>query len=832
MTGALATLAAFLAVAAPLLALGEAARRALVPAFALDAARRLLVALAFGSAGLSLAVAVAWMAGNRLSIALPVAAILFVALAGAAVVRARNARGRAPAGESAAQGAASRRGALIAAACAASLAPLLFYADPLTPIDDSLDHVASLSRRVAEDAVFPRSDIYATSRESGPDLRKGLFHGVLALIARTTALPVLSLWNALPLLFGGWALLGVWAAARTLTRERGAPLVALVVFLLTYDGGLAGAWLTRIGHPGRAITGPFWAVWALLLDPALRVPRLLWPALGFALAAIHSYSAIQIAVTTAFFAAFVLIAGRPALRAALRPTVANVALILAGAAPYLAFRAIDSGPALDTIHTEPQGLLYWTRSLFTLNPHWMLWGWGAAGIVALPGAVILLRRARGEVNAAFFASGMLGPVATIANPFVMPVVYRAIGYLGARFTWFTPHVFLIAESLCDGWRRVRGREAGGRRVWTSFLLPVVIVATLAAGLASGLSSIPARRLLGGAHPRGFLAQRDAFAEIDRAIPAPAVIVSDPATGYAIPALTRHWTLSASPQHTSPNDPDARARLRDTRRILSPYAGRAETAGLLREYGVGYVLLNDAPAASELRYLWFAGRRCQDASRAKFDASPDLYEPILERGSLRLYRVTETAREGPITGPETAIATGPFGDAAGQTGRPAGIAGYEFLGGTVRPARLRAGETLVVQTRWLKTQEGKEGNRHLVLRLDRQGKSLLPSDSPFARLARIASDTGRGERTRARIDYVPGCGFLPPDDWPRGRALHDESELALPRSLAPGVYSARVKLVETPFYPNVSPADFFAPLGDADGFLLGEVEVLPVASAND
>jgi hypothetical protein len=66
--------------------------------------------------------------------------------------------------------------------------------------------------------------------------------------------------------------------------------------------------------------------------------------------------------------------------------------------------------------------------------------------------------------------------------------------------------------------------------------------------------------------------------------------------------------------------------------------------------------------------------------------------------------------------------------------------------------------------------------------------------------------------------------LPPNDWPVGRAIEDESEIRLPRNLAPGLYSARVKLAETPFYANVRLADFIAPSGERDGEPIGEIEV--------
>jgi hypothetical protein len=417
----------------------------------------------------------------------------------------------------------------------------------------------------------------------------------------------------------------------------------------------------------------------------------------------------------------------------------------------------------------------------------------------------------------------------------MPIAYRAIGYLAARLTWFTPHVFVLADLIAAAGERVRARAGASREAPApqtlvsrapALALALLVALVIGASVAASASTFVRIHLLGAPGTGGFRRAAASFRALDAAIREPSVIVSDPATGYAIPALTRHRPISASPQHTSPNDPDARNRLRDTRHILSPYVAPGETLALLREYGAQYVLLNDSPEPAQLRYLWHAGPRSFEAMREKFDASPELFEPIITTGGLHLYRVTDAARGGPLPDANPPARAMPLCDDCPE-GSPAGLAGFRFLGGEVGTSHTSPGGALLVRTRWLKTEDTDEGNRHLTLRVERletRDESLLPNDSPFAKLLRIVRDAWSGTRTRARINVAPGGGFLPPNDWPVGRAIEDESEIRLPRNLAPGLYSARVKLAETPFYANVRLADFIAPSGERDGEPIGEIEV--------
>jgi hypothetical protein len=520
----------------------------------------------------------------------------------------------------------------------------------------------------------------------------------------------------------------------------------------------------------------------------------------------------------------VAITGSGALRARSRDVVRGAAWIVAGALPYVAWRVATGASAADTIHTERQGLLSWGGPFFTMSPHWILWGWGGAGILALAIAFGLLRGARRSLADAFLASGMLGAANAVANPLVTPILHRAIGYLVLRFTWFAPHVLVLARVLRAAIDRLR---AGRRRALDASFVAAGLALLVAAGaMAASAHALVARARTLADPPVGFARQTEAFAAIDAAIPAPSVILSDPATGYAIPALTRHYTVSASAQHTPPGDPDARARLRDTRRALSPYVDTRETIEILRRHGAGWVLVNAARETQSLRYLVYPTRASHDASRAKLDASPELFERVAENGGLALYRLSESARSGPL--PPAGDAQRPLPerplDAAAE--QPADEPGFLFLGGSVISNRVERGGEIAIRTRWARTQDAGEENRHLLLRLHpAEGDAPTPLGSLAVRAGRLAG-LGARERSDVRIAFAPGDGFLPPNDWPLGRAIEDETRLALPRALRPGRYAVRVELVETPFYPNVTLGELLSPATPMRGFLLGEIEVTP------
>lgn len=791
--------------------LGELARRAMVPALPLDAIRKMLVALSLGQAMLAIVVAVAWAAENTLTLALVLTLTALSVCAVGAFMRRDRSRSVV----------ATRRDRLILVLLLVPLLPLLQYSDSLTAISDSLDHVGSVRKRVESNHVFPPSAFYAESRENGPDARKGLLHGELALVASATRTSPLVLWDTLPVFFGYWALLGIFATGRALFGDDTRAMVAAFLFLFTFEGGLDGAWLTRLGHPGRAIHGAYWTLWALLIDRSARPPALFLALLGFGLAAMHAFGPIQLGAAAVFLGLTALLIGTPDLRASVRPVLRGLAWTIVGAVPYLAYRLVVSTPALDSIHTEPQGLFLLGERLYTINPLWLVRSWGYTGLISIPLALLALGRARRDPAWAFMAGGMIGSLCIVANPVATPVLYGVVGYLVLRLTWFTPHIFLLSDALVGAWRTLRGRLTPGPAI--PFALSVTVLLLTGGYIAASAQSCVARGSFGPFAGGGFRAQIEDFRSIDTAIGERSVVLSDPATGYAVPALTRHFTVSASAQHTPPNDPDARIRLRDTRRMLSPYVNDTETVTLLRDYGVEWILLNRSPEPTKLLYLYFAGLETCAASEEKFDARPDLYEPILEEGRLRLYRLTDQARRGPLPESASAARAWPEPDEQGDPVRTEED-GFEFRGGRVTHGGDPSRSTLRVTSAWRRTDDVAEENRYLMVWLDRSADERLITEQRFGRVARVVRDALRGERTRARIGFAPGDGFLSPNDWPRGRSVEDTSELRVPPSLAPGVYDVRIELVRVPFFPNARPSDFLSGPAAGRGHPIGRITI--------
>ncbi len=845
--------------------IGEVARRALIPLFAADFLGRALIALSLGNAALALGVGAAWLTGNRLSAAGPIVAGLGGALVAAALLRGRRggrgslarqtgaqssgaqpsgvqSPGEQPPGAQPATEVLAPRGGrtlaiLLLAGVFLTLVPLLQFHDPLSPASDSLDHVGSLRKRIEQNAVFPRSTFYAVSMENGPDARKGLLHASLALVARSTRTPLLDLWDSLPFAGALWTLLAVFAAARALLPGVAVAALATLLFALSWDGGPSGAWLTRLGQPSRMMLAPYWTAWALILAPASRRPPLgLLAILGFGMAAIHTQAPVLLAAFGAFLAIFVALFGRGEARAALGGVVRGTIAIVAGAAPYLLLRAAVSMPLVDTIHTERQGILAWSDGVFLLNPFWLARSWGVLGLLAIPMSLLILKRARRDLPSAFLASGVLGTALLLANPLAMPLLYRALGYLSIRLVWFTPHVFLIAGLVGEAAARLaRARavaspaapagEARANRpafgLAPASLLAAALLFVAASGQAAARRCLPGRPV-----PSGLAGQAAAFAAIDSAITDPSVILADPATGYAVPALTRHWTVSAMAQHTPPNDPEARTRLRDTRRILSPYVGARETVALLRHYGAGWILVNASPETALSHYIFVPGPAADALSREKFDARADLFTPVLDAGRLRLYKLTETALHDPLDGDDAPLrAVEPAARGADPAASaPVPSDPFVLLFGDVLTPEVARGGRIAIESNWERRAAVPEANRFLVVRLDRLDPSSAPERGPFAKVWRQARDSFHGERTRARIAFAPGQGFLPPDEWPIGPGIRDVSELDLPRDLAVGEYVVKIRAIEEAFYPNLRPEDLFSLSDSYDGVPIGTVRV--------
>jgi hypothetical protein len=100
-----------------------------------------------------------------------------------------------------------------------------------------------------------------------------------------------------------------------------------------------------------------------------------------------------------------------------------------------------------------------------------------------------------------------------------------------------------------------------------------------------------------------------------------VVLSDPATSYAVPMLSGLYVVSLVDQHSSPNDPDALRRLLDARDALDPYATWERTRSVIRRYGVDAIALNGRFASAPRFNYWAPSRDWYRAARARLDHPP-------------------------------------------------------------------------------------------------------------------------------------------------------------------------------------------------------------------
>lgn len=87
-----------------------------------------------------------------------------------------------------------------------------------------------------------------------------------------------------------------------------------------------------------------------------------------------------------------------------------------------------------------------------------------------------------------------------------------------------------------------------------------------------------------------LESRAMFEYLDQASAQPAVVLSDPQTSYAIPALTKHHVVLNEPSHGSRDD--IVTRFADARALLSsPSQSRKDAWATIQQYGVDFILIN-------------------------------------------------------------------------------------------------------------------------------------------------------------------------------------------------------------------------------------------------
>lgn len=682
---------------------------------------------------------------------------------------------------------------------------------------DGPDHVGTIREILTSGSYFPTEAFHIGAGILGADPRKGLLHPVYAALCTLSGLDPVDLWMLLPIVTAPFLFAGGYLFLRGLRVRPAWSVAGAWILLLTWNHGLGSGLLSYSCFPNQVGEGMYWAAAGSLLIALTGGGR--GRGLGgigfartggvalllFGAVAVHAMYIVFLALFGILVLAAVLVVRR-APRGEIGFLLLAAGLTAIPLVPYLLVRQTMYAPG-NPIHTELQGMLLLGEGRFVADPR-RIWGdAGLLGLVAYPLALIILaRRWRAEVGAFLVFWGAIAVLFLTFNPWFVPIVQSQLTYLVFRFFWFLPPAavaMVVASAL-----------AAPRAAYSPRTRAVVIVLLLLGCAPAVRSAIPPSWLTEPAARREALGStlpwRTGIEAIAARIPARSVVLTDPATGYVLPAFCGLKVTAVLDQHSSPNDSLAIRRIVEARNVLCPAVPPDEAATIARDSGADYVLVNGRFTEPSISLYMTMDPRALAERQRQLAGSSAWAEVAREEGFV-LFRPL-TIPDGETSTPDT-IAAAPADSTADAIPGPVRYraVGLALVRAGVRPERAAPGESLEVDLAWtLADGPVAPAPRLASIRLDALDR---PDREMFAgKLGRKILERLRGVRYRHRQDWIPGAGTgisaLPPDLWRPGMVENDRIVVRVPIGLAPGRYAVSVGVGSFPNMPNHTLADYF------------------------
>jgi hypothetical protein len=730
---------------------------------------------------------------------------------------------------------------------AGSAGLLLVWPARLGPIHDALDVVAYVRDLVEKGVLVSREAVYSGAPLPAPDPRRGTFHGQLALVAAASGMDPVALWRLLPALLVPPALLALFVAGREILGRAGAALAAAGFFLflagISRDDFLRNfAYASRVGW---ALGWVGWMAGHRWLRTGRRGPLALATLAAPTLMAVHVLSGAQyLAVLGSLALGFLWF--RPEGTSVRRGAVLLLAATVA-TSPVLLARLLTSYRVLNPLFDHPQGLLLLGGGWSVLHPVEILRRVGWPGIAAAVLALGLLRHRR-ERGVAVLVLGAWLPLLVVLAPPTETLLERLRAHsLTFRLLMSVPTPLLLVVLL-----RLRGR-----------LTAAVVL------LALGLHAAQAVRAWRIPEQRREAWQESApLARLLRQLEArpgpPLTILSDPLTSYAIPAFTRHHTVSPFHQHSSPTDATAWRRMQEAEAVLNGCVPIRETCRILDAYGVDLVLLNQSFRRYQTHFGFVLSPLSYGLQRAKFAAYPQLFRPLPAPEGLLLFaymgkgRAKHFVRGRPLPADSLLQLPWPgYRPAVPDTGwlRPPGaragtlevvardpvlpfrippraspplLASHpaaDLLGIEAR-GPVRPGSPLAMDLYWRRKAAPLERPLEVVLVLVRDPPARWLRRLPFQPLLRRLWEVATGRLYRFGKTRVPLEHFYPPWLWEPGGFYRDRLVLWIPPQALPGRYRVHALVRWASFQENIALGDLLWDAGSYVGPVATAVEIVP------
>lgn len=695
---------------------------------------------------------------------------------------------------------------------------------PVTYYSDSPDHIGTIRRMLASGSAFPSDAFFRDAGPMGVDPRKGLWHPIVALLCRVANVDPWPAWRLLGSLVAPLFVLNSASFAWLI----GGPIGAVVGawgLLITYGGSLSNVFLREAGLATKLADQLALAVaTAVLADLASRSVRTRAAAIGLALGAVaaHVFAAIQFATVFGALGLGLLVRDRrtgPEFRRLLGTSLALGAACL----PYLLWRALGAYAPINPVHTEPQGLLYLADGLYTVNPG-SFWEWFGFGAWLFPLSAWAWARGAERTAVLYLLTTFLAVFAIMLFPPVTMALQPKLGYLLMRFTWLLPLPAALAFAVTSLLPKAARGPAPARIAGIAGLAGLALLLRHPVADAALVFADPSQA--GGREDvAGMAPWSGPLAWMDEHLPAGSVVLSDPATSYAIPMATRHWVATLVDQHSSPNDSLALVRIVQSRDALDPNATWTTTRGIVAQRGVTAIALNDRFREVPTLDYWAPGHAWYRAARARLDAQPGAFRRVFDSGDFVVYEIDRDSLAHLADGGAARPYVRP-----GAPGDPAPVAmgaGLPSLAGfRLDRAAASPGDTLAAVCTWAAPGPLPAGAYVVALRFDRAMPPDFRAPAWFAKPARKAYEARAGVRYRFRADHLPVNGAYGVDRWAPRERITDSADVVVPMDVAPGEYEVQVRIIREPHYPNYRLGDFFLDRDYYSGPAVGRLLVRP------
>ena len=697
--------------------------------------------------------------------------------------------------------------AAVLAAAALALLHVALAPAPLSYSTDAPDHIGTVRRMMAEGDAFPTDAFFRGAGPSGADPRKGLWHPVVALVAIVAHADPLVAWQALAALLAALFVLNAALFGALVSGGAGMAIAAWGL-LVTYGGSLMAQYLGEAAFATKLADQLALAcATAVLVDLEERTTGSRLAALGLALGAVaaHVFAALQFAVVFGALALGLLVRDRGA-SAPLRRLLATAGLAALACLPYLLWRAHVSYAPRNVIHLEPQGLLLLGGGARVVSIG-VLWDWLGRAWVLFPLSWWAWGRAASRPAVLYLLTASLAVGAIMFCPPLVALLQPRLGYLLMRFVWLLPLPGALAFALPALVRGAARARAGARLAAVLGLAGLAFLLAPALGDAvRAFTRLDAER----ARERQFsvLRWRDALAWMDAHLPAGSVVLSDPATSYSIPMMTRHWVTTLVDQHSSPNDSLALDRILDARDALDPYAPYARLREVAERWGATAIALNDRFAEPPQLDYWGPSHGWYERARARLDAAPGAFHRVYDTGDFAIWTIDRAALDTLGGGGAPRPYLRPFDSHGAPEGFSTGPGMPRALAVRLEPTRAIPGERVDVAIDWHAARVMPAGSYYVSLRFDRPLPAGWSPPAFCAKPVRKLLETWRHERYRFRIDHLPMGGDYGVDLWRPEQIVHDTLGFRIPEDIAPGDYQAQVVLLRQPHYANFRLSDYF------------------------